>query len=161
MDFKVLAAIGVLLFALINPDLSSLGGKNVVNEELVSRPTAVIIDKYKTDLNAIADIVAADKNKSSSDKKLVAMHFHFLGTSTIANPVLVKSTSDVLTVNKETGAAIFKHLNVPSTPGLNTAVDSLLMKVGGDQAIALEDSKRKEFIEVLNGISYVTLNGPL
>lgn len=161
MDLKVLAAVGILVFALFNPDFS-LGGKNVVNnEELVSKPAAVIIDKYKTDLNSIADIIAADSNKSASDKKLVAMHFHYLGASTIANPTLVKSTSDVLTVNKETGAAIFTHLKVPSTPGLNTAVDSLLMKVGGDQAIALEDSKRKEFIDVLNGISYVTLNGRL
>ena len=160
MDFKVLAAIGVLLFALFNPDFS-LGGKGVVNEDLVSKPAVVIVEKYKADLNSIADIIAADKNKSDSDKKLVAMHFHYLGTSTVANPVLVKSTADVLTVNKETGAAIFTHLKVPSTPGLNTAVDSLLMKVGGDQAIQLEETKRREFIDVMNGISYVILNGRL
>lgn len=156
---------GLIAFAFFNPNLSldtpGINGKPTVKTELVQAPSAVIVQKYGTDLNSIADIIARDSNKSDSDKRLVAMHFHYLGSSTIANEKLVKSTADVVRVNQETGGAIFTDLKVPSTPGLNDAVDSLLMKVGGQDAVNLDAAKRKEFIDVLDGIAYVTLNGRL
>lgn len=166
MDFKVLAAVGFIVFALFNPNftLSDLGGggsKPVVTNELIQKPSTTIVDKYKTGLNSIADIVANDNKKSSSDKILMAMHFHYLGTLSINNPSVVKTTADVRAANKATGGAIFKELNVPETPGLNEAVDGLFVTVLGDDAVLLEDSKRKEMVDVLNGISYVILNGRL